>query len=86
MLPSLDTDRPFELVYVNIMVETKMRVKVGVSFFRINQSKLSVLSARLFSANKRNKRLIFFQTTGIPLKVSAKFQINILLEPSKTVT
>ena len=53
MLPSLDTDRPFELVYVNIMVETKVRVKVGVSFFRINQSKPSVLSARLFSANKR---------------------------------
>lgn len=53
MLPSLDTDRPFELVYVNIMVETKMRVKVGIFFFRINQSKPSVLSARLFSANKR---------------------------------
>lgn len=33
-----------------------------------------------------NNRIDYFQTTGIPLKVSAKLQLNMLLEPSKTVS
>lgn len=62
-------------------------VFASLPYFNRGEPSLRERITGLLEPNEEYDSYIILEpTTGIPLKVSAKFQINILLEPSKTVT